>query len=239
MFTPYSGDHVIPSVQLGTSEKKSKDSPPPASDKAAHADTGSLNELKKCKKRGDEYITSLTFLCDSVNSAVVSYGADTVKVWLGQAGELNVQDLSNLTIVYSQDGSLVSPAQAAMVAKPETLVVLIGNDGLESAEQAAFVSGYEALIDSILEKSPDTKIICCSLSSVTSDYSGTLTPELISSANEWIRQVCSQRAVWYADTASVLTKNGLLLSEYAAADGVSLNGAGVSAVFDYLCTHGF
>ena len=244
LINPYSGERVIPVVQLGeassshTSLKKDNkpDNIPSASDTAS-AGAGTLNELKKCKNMGDEYIKSLTFLCDSTNTSVITYGADSGRVWLGADGSVDMNDLYAAGIRFPGDGSTVSTGNAAMITKPDILVVMIGKDGLPEISEESFISGYKNLIDSVLSQSSSTKIICCSISSVTDAYQGSITPEKVFLANEWLMTVCTDKAVWYADTASAVCRDGMLLSEYAASDGISLNGAGVSSVFDYLCTH--
>ena len=238
----YPGERVIPVVQLGEASSSSrKDSKQPdnipASSGTAAAEAGTLNELKKCKNMGDEYIASLTFLCDSTNNSVITYGADAGKVWLGAEGTVDVNDLYAAAIRFPGDGSTVSAGNAAMISKPEILVIMIGKDGLSTVSEESFINGYKNLIDTILGQSPSTKIICCSISSVTDAYEGTITPEKVILANNWLKSVCTDKAVWYADTASEVCKDGMLQAEYASSDGISLNGAGVSAVFDYLCTH--
>ncbi len=242
LVNPYPGERVIPVVQLGEASSSSrKDSKQPdnipASSGTAAAEAGTLNELKKCKNMGDEYIASLTFLCDSTNNSVITYGADAGKVWLGAEGTVDVNDLYAAAIRFPGDGSTVSAGNAAMSSKPEILVIMIGKDGLSTVSEESFINGYKNLIDTILGQSPSTKIICCSISSVTDAYEGTITPEKVILANNWLKSVCTDKAVWYADTASEVCKDGMLQAEYASSDGISLNGAGVSAVFDYLCTH--
>lgn len=241
LVNPYSGERVIPVVQLGESSSSKRDSKQPdnipVSSGTSSAEAGTLNELKKCKNMGDEYIKSLTFLCDSTNNSVITFGADTGKVWLGSEGHIDMNDLYASGIRFPGDGSTVSTGNAAMISKPDILVIMIGKDGLSSVSEESFISGYKNLIDTVLAQSPSTKIICCSISSVTEAYEGTVTPEKIILANDWLKTVCTDKPVWYADTAATVCKDGMLLEEYAAADGISLNGAGVSSVFDYLSTH--
>ena len=243
LINPYSGERVIPVVQLGeASSSPKKDGKQPdnvssQSGSSSSAEAGVLNELKKCKNMGDEYIKSLTFLCDSTNTSVITYGAESGKVWLGADGTVNMNDLFAAGIRFPGDGSTVSAANASMISKPDILVIMIGKDGLPDVSEESFISGYKSLIDSVAAQSPSTKIICCSISSITATYHGTVTPEKVFLANEWLRTVCTDKAVWYADTASSVCRDGMLLEEYAASDGISLNGAGVSAIFEYLCTH--
>ena len=77
LVNPYPGERVVPVVQLGeASSSPKKDSKQPDNISSlsgtASAEAGTLNELKKCKNMGEEYIKSLTFLCDSTNNSVIS-----------------------------------------------------------------------------------------------------------------------------------------------------------------------
>jgi hypothetical protein len=236
LVNPYPGERDIPVIQLGETAPKAERSQESQTGSDT-ADAGKLTALGKTKDKGEEYISSLTFLADHKNAAVVSYGADTGKVWLGEDGLIRMNSLDTLTIRFPGDGSIVSALNAAMIAKPSVLVILIGTDELASVDRDGFISGYEQFVRSLLAQSPDTQIICCSLSSVTIGYAGDVTAARINEANEWLQTVCTDLPVWYADTASAVCRDGVLLDEYASSDGISLNGAGVSAVFEYLRTH--
>ena len=241
LVNPYPGERILPVVELGASSgspknEKSTSASTPSSDLIS-AEAGVLNELRKTRDLGQDYISSLTFLCDSRNTAVATYGADPSKVWLGSEGSVDMNDLFAAGVRFPGDGSTVSAPNAAMISKPDILVILIGKDGVPDISEESFITGYKALIGSVLSQSPSTRIICCSISSVTEAYDGNITPEKVYLANQWLRTVCTDTAVWYADTASVICRDGWLLEEYAASDGVSLNGAGISSVFEYLSTH--
>ena len=233
----YPGEREIPVVQLGEGSSAKTEKTAKSGKGSESAVAGELSSLKKTKDQGEEYITSLTFLADHKNAAVVSYGANTGKVWLGEDGLIRMDSLADLNVRFPGDGSTVSAANAAMISKPAVLVLIIGTDGLDAMDRDSFISNYEKLVQTILAQSPQTQIICCSLSSVTIGYTGDLSSAMVAEANSWLETVCTDLPVWYADTASVLCKDGVLLNEYAASDGISLNGAGVSAVFEYLRTH--
>lgn len=235
LVNPYPGEREIPVVELGQTAPKAERAQKGGSTSTAAA--GELNPLVKTKDQGEGYITSLTFLADHKNAAVVSYGADTGKVWLGEDGLVRMDALDSLTVRFPGDGSTVSASNAAMISKPSVLVLLIGTDGLASTDKESFILGYEQFVRSLFAQSPDTQIICCSLSSVTIGYAGDITASRINEANEWLQTVCTDLPVWYADTASAVCRDGVLLDEYASSDGISLNGAGVSAVFEYLRNH--
>ena len=99
---------------------------------------------------------------------------------------------------------------------------------------------YETLIRGIQSASPDTAIIVCTITSVTISYSGSdgLEFTLVNEANEWLTQICADTGVFFADAASAVSdSNGSLLTEYASANGKTLNSAGLNQILTYLRNH--
>lgn len=207
--------------------------------------TGSLLTLPETNDAGQEYIDKLTFLCDSSFIGVRDYGllaggTGTYQVWGTDSYSLRVADLPTATIVYPSDGSSVTIADAAMIAKPEILVVCVGQDGLNAVDGTAFKASYAAMITGIQSASPDTKIICCSISSVINNYTGAdgLTTIMISDANDWIREVCEATGVYFTDSGKAVGDGtGSVLTSYLSTNGKTLNSSGITEVLSYLRTH--
>ncbi len=207
--------------------------------------TGNLLTLPETNDAGQEYIDKLTFLSDSSFIGVRDYGllsggTGTYQVWGTDSGSLRVADLPTATIVYPSDGSSITIADAAMIAKPPILVICVGQDGLNAVDETAFKASYAAMITAIQSASPDTKIICCSISSVVSNYTGSdgLTTIMISDANDWIREVCSATGVYFTDSGKAVGDGtGAVLSSYLSTNGKTLNSSGVNEILLYLRTH--
>ena len=199
---------------------------------------GELHQLRESKDAGAEYISSSVFLTDSVLLALREEALTGSDVWSSNSGNLPMGSIATWNILYS-DGSKISPVDACMVVKPARLFLAIGSDGLNQVSREEFTSGYRTLIDAILRVSPDTKIVCCSLSPVTADYDDpdNLDNDMIANANDWLRALCLETGVYFADTASALSAGGDLDPKYAAANNRSLNTAGALAVLNYLRTH--
>ena len=72
---------------------------------------------------------------------------------------------------------------------------------------------------------------------MTENYTGAdgLTNVAVAQATTWLKQVCTEVSVYYADISSALTLNGSLASEYSTGD--ALSSAGCSKVLEYLSTH--
>ena len=87
-----------------------------------------------------------------------------------------------------------------MGACDKRIVIYLGGDDLVNATEESFKAGYSQLINSLRSASSETKIICCSIASVSSAYPGTdgLNKDLIATANGWIRDVSIQNGVYFA-----------------------------------------
>ena len=208
-------------------------------------DTGAM-ALPGSQDTGLEYLFNLTFLCDDSFAAVGSFGANygstaSAQVWLPAGGSLPAAGAAGTRIIYPNDGTEKTPADAAGLYQPARLVIYLGGDSLGSADRDSFIAGYSSLVKGIQSASPETRIICCSIGSVTAAYTGTdgLTAELVAQANQWIQQVCADTGVYYADLGAILNDtSGALSAEYAATDGRSISAAGISKIMEYFRMHG-
>lgn len=240
----YSGDSFSSSTAL-TSENVDGSGNVTELTPGTSGGAGSLLTLPETNDAGQEYIDKLTFLCDSSFIGVRDYGllaggTGTYQVWGTDSGSLRVADLASATIVYPSDGSSVTIADAAMIAKPEILVICVGQDGLNAVDEATFKTSYSAMITGIQSASPDTKIICCSISSVGPNYTGAdgLSTIIVSDANDWIREVCESTGVYFTDSAKAVGDGtGAVLSSYLSSNGKTLNSSGITEILNHLRTH--
>lgn len=249
MVLRYNGEAPDGTMYLGDAGPSSGLEDPLSDDSGidgGQSSSGGLMELPNSQDTGLEYLFNLSFLCDNSFSAVNSFGANfgstaSSQVWLPAGGTLAAANASSTSIIYPQDGSEKTPGDAAGLYEPSRLVIYLGSDQLSGTTAENFISGYTALIQSVQSSSPNTKIICCSIGSVTAAYAGSdgLSSELIAQANDWIKQVCTSTGVYYADLASVLNDDeGHLIAEYTAEDGRSISAAGINKVMDYFRMHG-
>ncbi|MBR1457228.1 MAG: SGNH/GDSL hydrolase family protein [Oscillospiraceae bacterium] len=248
IFTRYPGAKERGGVHLGedraAAAAKSEDGVDAGTGAAAEGD-GTLRRLAETVDGGQAYVDSLTFLVDSTMIGLRDYGLlsggnETTQVWASAAGNLPASGLAECVIRYPNDGSEIGAATAAMVARPARLVLCLGSDGLAQVEKESFIESYASLLRDIRANSPDTTLIVCSLPSVVPDYAGVdgLSSYLVGEANDWIRDVCEQTGAYYADCGSVVRDaNGTLMSEYASANGKTLNSTGLNLVLSYLRTH--
>ena len=203
-----------------------------------------LMPVPETKKGNLEDVFGMTFLLDKtlmgLRSYVTNYGDGVnAQIWTDDGSGRMAKNAAESPIVFV-DGSLITPSNAAMVTRPRTVLLYLGGDGLADTTEQEFTDGYTRLINSIREASPSTNIIVCSIGSISSNYQGGdgLSPQLIASANSWIRQVCTDTGAYYADIAAIVNnEQGFLSDEFLTPDGRSIAAAGIALIVDYLRCH--
>lgn len=248
-FTRHHGELERPTVLMGEAAEK-RDAvlaeKKAAEEKAEQAaGPGEVYLLGESGDAGQAYIDSLTFLCDSALIGLRDYGllregTATTQVWGSSAGNIPASQLGSFKIRFPGDGSEISPTDAAMIAKPSILVISLGTDGLADSSETQFISDFEALIRGVQEASPYTTVVVCTITSVTISYSGSdgLEFTLVNRANEWLARICADTGAYLVDAASAVSdSNGSLLTEYASANGKTLNSAGLNQILMYLRNH--
>lgn len=239
----YDGEKPEMTLDLGSSSMQAfseDDGVIMSTDQSAGIQRGELHQLQPTPDAGDGYQNSLTFLVDSTFVGLRSKQlVEANQVWATSSGSMPIGKLDSSNILFPNDGSEISPQNAAMISKPKILVIGIGTDGLADVDQNTFVAVYDKLIENILSASPDTQIICMGLCSVTEDYNGKdLSVNIMSDGNDWVKLVCRDTGAWYADVAENLGDgSGGLRASYAEANGKSLSGDGLQLVLEYLRTH--
>ena len=205
---------------------------------------GTLIPLPENNKGNLDSVFGMTYICDKTILGLKTYAehyADGIipQIWTDDGGGLAVKDAADTPIVFV-DGSLITPGNGVIITRPKTVVLYLGGDGLADTTEKQFIDGYIRLIDSIRAGAPNVKIIVCSIGSISSNYQGGdgLSPQLISRANAWIRQVCIDTGVYFADLAAFLNdENGYLSDSYLMPDGRSISAAGIALIVDYFRFH--
>ena len=206
--------------------------------------TGTLTRLEMTEDGGQGYVDSLTFLVDSTLIGLRDYGmltggTSSSQIWGSQAGNISVQKIADPTIRMS-DGTEMKVSEAVAKRKPSILVISLGMDSLQKVDRTEFEANYTTLVETIRAKSPQTKVVLCSLTSVTSAYSASdgITVEMANTAQGWVQNVCRATGAYYADvTGDVKDVSGTLLSDYAGVNQKALNTSGLNKVLEYLRCH--
>lgn len=206
---------------------------------------------------GQDYIDKIIFLGESTTYGlqrygVLSGGVDTDQVWTGavirngvaaSAGTLSLSPaISETRIFFPDTQEAITIGEAVKAKKPEYLVITLGlNNGASYYSEKEFKTCYSILLDSVIENSPETKIILQSLFPVSRKCEiKAYTPERIRLCNKWINDIAVNYGISYLNTEETLTdEDGYLLDAYDnGGDGIHLNRDGLLQVVKYIRTHG-
>ena len=129
-----------------------------------------------------------------------------------------------------------------LATKPYTAIyVEIGLNELGWPNTAAFIDSYAALVDMLKSASPTASIYVQAIIPITSGRSGDpsyLTNEKIAEINLQIKQIAEGKKVYYLDISEGMSNGtGVLLSGYAASNGISLSSEGYERWVEYIKTH--
>jgi lysophospholipase L1-like esterase len=192
---------------------------------------------------GDTYIARITFLSDVTTTGIKSYGLltdreNTTKVLSTGDGIVSLSGISSVKLTVGKDTPSI--ADAVTAAKPDLLVVTLGENGCAFMGQTYFTSEYTSLLTSVKTASPNTVIICNSILPVSQTYAtaNNMNAATIQLANNWIQQAAADNGCKYADSFSALADDsGYLKADYDSGDGLTPNSTGLLAMLSYLKTH--
>lgn len=205
------------------------------------------NVLGSTPDYGETYIDNMIFICDGTLSPIKDFGIlkQEWQIFSGERGSLSLDySIDTATIVYSKTAESLSISEAIEKELPQYVVITLGIDnGVGYCTEEKFTEYYQKLIDTVVEASPNTKIILQSIFPVSSSYqkvSDSIDNSKIDRANAWIQKLADKNSLRYLDTASCLKNDkGLLDSKYDSGDGLHLNSDGYTAVINYIRTHGY
>lgn len=210
---------------------------PPASPQASTSPT----RLAQTDDMGQEYVDQFVFLGDSTTHGLGYYNVvDPNQVWTPKSGTLTLALWDTATIVYPEDKTEISIAEAVAKKKPAYMLVTLGVNGVSFMDEATFTKTYTALVNTIKQQSPDTKIILNSIYPIAvADYSG-ITNEKINTANTWIEKLAVDTGVRYLDSESaVKDSTGMMPMDISNDKKLHMNEKGYKLVIKYLRTHGY
>lgn len=131
--------------------------------------------LAQTEDKGSTYVDQIYFLGDKslkvLQSETMLTGKDAAKqVWVPDTGSLPASSLDTAKYKSPVTGNNVPADEICEVNKPAYLVICPSADNISMTNAEQIKSVYTTLINAVKAKSPNTKIICCSLTPIASNY---------------------------------------------------------------------
>lgn len=164
----------------------------------------------------------MTFFGDSTTAHLALRGSiPKERVWSGAGSTVLFETVNRTKCVHLQkENSDFTLPEAVSLKKPEILVITLGvSGGAGTLPREAFTEIYRELLLSVKKASPQTKIIVQSLlplSDRSTKHYKRLTKEAVLQTNLWLRELCEELQIPYADSHSKLIdpNTGYLKPEY-------------------------
>ena len=195
---------------------------------------------------GREYLDKIIFLGDSTTYGIGYYYrhgytelVPPAQVWTPTNGTMTLSYYATTKLYYPPTGEELLITEAAERSQPEILVITLGVNGISFMDEDWFVRDYRNLVTSILEVSPDTRIILNSIYPVADSYQyqGSINNEKIGAANGWIEALAEELGVRFLYSFEALAEDGKLPESSQNGDGLHLTGESFGKVMAYIRTH--
>lgn len=176
----------------------------------------------KTKAFSEDPVDRMTFFGDSTTAHLALRGGiPKERVWSGAGSTVLFETVNRTKCVHLQkENSDFTLPEAVSLKKPEILVITLGvSGGAGTLPREAFTEIYRELLLSVKKASPQTKIIVQSLlplSDRSTKHYKRLTKEAVLQTNRWLKELCEELQIPYADSHSKLIdpNTGYLKPEY-------------------------
>ena len=187
-------------------------------------------------------VDRMTFFGDSTTAHLALRGGiPKERVWSGAGNTVLFQTVNRTKCVHlHKENADFTLSEAVSLKKPEILVITVGvSGGAGTLPQEAFTQTYRELLLSVQKANPKTKILVQSmlpLSDRSVKHYKRLTKEAVLQANLWIRELCEELNVPYADSHSKLIdpNTGYLKQEYQNDEYMHLTSAAYAVILENL-----
>ena len=203
--------------------------------------------LGETEDAGRAYLDRIIFLGDSTTYGIGYYytiGFQELcppeQIWTPKSGTLTLSYQSIATIVYPETNEELRIAEAVARAKPDILLITLGVNGVSFMDEDYFIREYSALVRSVQEASPETRIILNSMYPVAASYryQDDINNEKIRAANAWVERVAEETGCRFLYSYETLVgEDGYLPEISQNGDGIHLTGEAFTEVMHYIRTH--
>ena len=202
--------------------------------------------LGETEDAGREYLDRIVFLGDSTTYGIGYYYrhgytdlCPPAQVWTPSSGTMSLSEYAKALIVYPETKEQLTIVECARRAQPDILFITLGVNGISYMDRDWFLRDYEALVKSVWEVSPDTRIILNSIYPVADswEYQGSINNDKIRTANGWIEELAETLGARYLSSFDALEVDGKLPESGQNGDGLHLTGESFGKVMEYIRTH--
>ncbi len=197
-------------------------------------------QLTSGERMDFSYLDDTVFIGDSRTNAMAVYGLFPPVQVFAEDG-LNHQSARTKAYISVDGVNYYTISQALLNQNPNKVYIGFGINGIGWLTTEEFFSEYVGMIQDVRSTLPNAKIVITSILPVSRTFEQiepTITNSLIDEYNGRLLSLAKEQGVYYLDTASgVKDGNNGLNALYDSGDGLHLNKAAYSVIFDTILTH--
>ena len=197
------------------------------------------------------YFKDIIFLGDSVTTGFDQFRTkiyfngenvlrDTTIIASGSYGIFNaLNDISDKTIHPLLNGKQAMPEDIIAEKDAKNVCICLGLNDLTWSKTESYIAAYQKLINRIQEKSPDKNIIIMSITPVIFGHDkGSLTNDLIMTANNALLQFAQENGIMYIDyAAAIRDEHNYLYNNLSSDNYCHLRYAAYDRLVEYMLYH--
>lgn len=146
-----------------------------------------------------------------------------------------------LKIIETDYGSSLTLLEAMTEYNPEQIYIMLGANGVGYMSTQSLIGSYEQFVDDVILQHPDSKIFIQSILPVTAEYEKNNpyhTNKKIDEANKMLRQMCSEKKLYYLDVCEVFKDDfGDMYDHVSPSDGLHISANSYELWAEYLRCH--
>ena len=188
----------------------------------------------------DNYLSDTLFIGDSNTAGLSSFGYLPLQNVLGKKS-MGIQGVTGNSFVwFSGYTHPVTIVQSVKLLKPRRIIINFGTNNTVGTTAKEFKSMYLKALNAIKRAYPYCDIIVAAVLPVgyyRENYS--ITQHTIDSFNIVLAEICREQGYRLLDYTEVFKdkKNGYMLSDCVASDGIHLNNKGYHLLLEYINDH--
>ena len=226
----------------------------PEDDKDYDAQAGVIDKnsysgtvLEETPDAGREYLDSTLFLGDSNTYRYMMYADKNGDAYTNVNNTIGVvsmgaQAITSLKCMQFQGyKEPVTMPEAVAIMQPQRIIIGFGSNNL-GGDVKSFIDTYKKGLAAIHKAYPYADIIVNAVPPLDKQREYTrLTMKQVDAFNKAIAEMCSKEGYKFLDSSEALKdpETGWAKKDYTLGDGVHLNKDGVTALFEYICTHAY
>lgn len=178
-----------------------------------------------------DFFSADLFIGDSIGTGLHLYNKLDMKNVAASVGYTPYKAYTEACDLY--DGTSATALEYAKKMQPKRIYIMLGSNGLLAP--GSMEDSYNTLIEKLKTACPSSELYCISVTPVSKYTTYTITNDMVTQFNDFIKATCKDKNISYIDFHSQLIgSDGYAKDELVADDGLHFNGSTYDIMLGYI-----